>query len=114
MAINHPNLYLWSKGISHDHLDQLIIMITQLSTCNGGAKPSRAGRSTSCRGGTPKQSDCQPPVIIIIIIIVIVIQMISMIMIMISNLHSTWNTDILGALLRWMQLLTSPDHWEDY
>ena len=85
MAINHSNLYLWSKGISHDHLDQLIIMITQLSTCNGGAKPSRAGRSTSSRGGTPKQSDCQPPVIIIIIImiiIVIVIQMISMIMMM--------------------------------
>ena len=32
---------------------------------------------------------------------------------LISNLHSTWNTDILGALLRWMQLLTSPDYWED-
>ena len=35
----------------------LIIVIT----CSDGAKPSRAERSTSSRGGTPTQSGCQPP-----------------------------------------------------
>ena len=37
-----------------------MILITVI-TCSDGAKPSRAERSTSSRGGTPTQSGCQPP-----------------------------------------------------
>ena len=48
---------------------------------------------------------------LMIMLILIVSMMI--LMMMIRHLHSTWNTDILGALLWRMQLLPSPDHHDN-
>ena len=59
----------------------LIIVIT----CSDGAKPSRAERSTSSRGGTPTQSGCQPPVVIMVIMMVMIM---IIVMIMMTNMIS--------------------------